>query len=82
MLTTDQTALPVVSSLPTRGSWGQLLVQDSPASPGRSVEADQDAQKKNAVSADRSAASGRVSATIAYCSRSTSRAGSAPNRAE
>jgi len=49
----DHIALPVVSVLPTSGSCGQLLVYERPDSPGRSVAAAHDDQKKNAVSARR-----------------------------
>src|SRR5262245_29813513 len=41
MLAIDHMAADVVSRLPTSGSCGQLLVYDSPVSPGRSVVADQ-----------------------------------------
>src|SRR5215510_5629134 len=48
------------SVLPTAGSCGQLLVYESPVSPGRSVAADHADQKKNAASALRSSARGRA----------------------
>jgi hypothetical protein len=53
-----------------RLSCGQLLVYESPCSPGRSVVADQADQKKNAARARLSLGSGRASSGIAYCSRS------------
>ena len=80
MLATDQMPAPAVGVLPTRGSCGQLLVYDRPVSPGRSVAAAQDDQKKKPVSAVRSSAAGREPALIAYCSRSLSSFGSVPNR--
>src|SRR5947208_9468537 len=50
----DHIALPAVSVLPTSGSCGQLLVYERPDSPGRSVAAAHEVQKKNAASALRS----------------------------
>src|SRR5215813_12242027 len=45
MLTTVHMALPSVRTFPTSGSCGQLLVYESPCSPGLSVAADQADQK-------------------------------------
>ncbi len=50
MLAIVQSEAVPVSSLPTIGSCGQLLVYDRPLSPGRSVVADHADQKKNAAS--------------------------------
>src|SRR5690349_5970746 len=63
----DHNALPVVNTFPTSGSCGQLLVYDKPVSPGRSVAAAQEDQKKNAVSAARCSTSGSALSVIAYC---------------
>src|SRR5512146_2889784 len=51
MLTIDHMAAEVDIVLPTSGSCGQLLVYESSVSPGRSVAAAQEVQKKKAVSA-------------------------------
>ena len=67
--------------LPTSGSCGQLLVYERLVSPGRSVAADQEDQKKKAVSACRSLASGSAFSCIAYCSRSLTSDWSLPNSA-
>jgi len=81
MLTTVHIALPLVRVLPTSGSCGQLLVYESPCSPGRSVAADQADQKKNAAMARRSLGLGSALSGIAYCSRSRVSAGASPNSA-
>src|SRR5690349_24044394 len=70
MLAIDHIAAPLVSVLPTRGSCGQLLVYERPSSPGRSVDAAHDDQKKKPASALRSAAFGSALAVMAYFSRS------------
>ena len=59
MLTIDQIAALPGSVLPTMGSCGQLLVYESPVSPGRSVEADHADQKKKPASASRSPSAAR-----------------------
>jgi hypothetical protein len=51
MLAIDHIAAEPVMVLPTSGSCGQLLVYEMPVSPGRSVDAAHDDQKKKAVSA-------------------------------
>src|SRR5262245_17014018 len=81
MLAIDHIAAVVVSSLPTSGSCGQLLVYDSPVSPGRSVVADQADQKKNPASALRSSARGSAFVVMAYCSRKVSSAAASPKSA-
>jgi hypothetical protein len=69
------------SVLPTRGSCGQLLVYERPCSPGRSVAAAQEVQKKKPASALRSTALGSKSRPMAYFSRNASWDAAAPNRA-
>ena len=59
MLTIDHIAAESVIVLPTSGSCGQLLVYERSVSPGRSVAAAHDVQKKKAVSASRSAFCGQ-----------------------
>ena len=81
MLTIDQIAAESVIVLPTSGSCGQLLVYESPVSPGRSVVAAHEVQKKNAARACRSARTGSAPSVIAYCSRNLASDGSLPNRA-
>ncbi len=81
MLTIDHMAASLVMVLPTSGSCGQLLVYDTSVSPGRSVAAAHDVQKKNAASASRSAWSGSAPVAIAYWSRSVASDGSVPNSA-
>ena len=61
----------------TRGSCGQLLVYVI-VSPGRSVVAAQDVQKKNAFSAADSPAVSIALTGSAYCSRSASAAAELP----
>jgi len=80
MLTIDHMAAEVDILLPTSGSCGQLLVYESSVSPGRLVAAAHEVQKKNAVSAWRSALSGSAPSVIAYWPRRTASAGSVPNR--
>src|SRR5437762_6373351 len=68
MLTIDHIAALPVIVLPTSGSCGQLLVYERSVSPGRSVAAAHEVQKKNAASASRSAFAGKMPSVIAYWS--------------